>query len=477
MFETNPAPLGPGCQRTQTSQNKQLTAVILTPIAAGGVNASETNLSDNMACAPNNNYTQFNNTKNERSTYVNNDTIIMSKNTLKAISESTNQMIVNSISSMKSSSSQTAKINQKIEIVIKGVGGDVTVSDVSNKAEINMVNLAEISLDAFDNVKTDLADSILNEFKTNTNNESISTMDANLQTNIANDTKAIVDIKRATEIDQKKNSNLVGADPNPIPNNNTDANVNITQNTNLDNKDSYESSNKFIRDTNTERIMETHIKNAVTQNFTKESISQLSQYLEQNQNIKITIEDVGGNVLVNNIENATNVVLRQTLANKMNVGNAICNAAKKSMGIITDDTDISKNFQDSGLTNTTDLRNGLTSDVQMKSELKYKQTITQDTGLGSSTSSLACSFLPCIICIVCVLSFGVGGLTAAAAASGIASSESPTDKLQPGEEIDNSDSSNSTNSTESSDGMPNSSESLESIDSPGTSVGGYYYFD
>jgi len=474
----------PGCSRTANDNTSSSLAGVETQGlfgtgATAGLKTSSRNQSDQVMCNPDYKNSQINSTKNNRSSSVNNDTLIMSKNSLKSISESTNQMIVNSISSMKSNSSQTVEVLQNIKLKITGVAGDVTVKGIKNESNIEMVNLAEISLDAFDNIKTDLATSVLNSFKNNTNVESMNTLSANLETSAANQTDATLKLRNDSKVDKEQKTQFPAAAPNTVHPPNTSANVNIQQENYMENNEINNVSNRVVNDISTERIMETHINNSVTQNFTKESISQLSQYLKQNQNIEITIEDVGGNVSVTDISNATNIVLRQTLQNKMNVGNAIVNSVVNTMGLETDDGVASKSIQDAGLTSKTDLRNGITSKADLESTASYSEKVTQDLGFGcgSSGSSLIFFCIPCIICIVCVLSVGAGGLTATAAASGIASSESPTDKLQPGEEIDNSDSSNSTNSTESSDGMPNSSESLESIDSPGTSVGGYYYFD
>ena len=480
----NPPYPPPGCSRTASDNTSDTFAGVKATglfgtSASAGFGTSSRNKSDGIMCNPDFNNKQLNSTKNFRSSSVNNDTIIMSKNALKSMSESTNQMIVNSISSMKSSSSQTVKVSQNIEINVKGVAGDVNMKGIANKSTVELINLAEISLSAFDDVKTDLANSVLQEFKNNTNVESMNTMDANLQTAASNQADAAIDIKLKTKTEQEQKTQLPHASPGNMQTPNTSANVNLEQENFMENHEKTELSNKFISDISTERIMETHIHNAVTQNFTKESISQLSQYLEQNQNIKITIEDVGGNVNLENIENVTNIVLRQTLSNKMDVGNAIINSVKNTMELETDDTAATKNFQQSGLTSKTDLRNGITSDAKMSSTIENSQKMVQDFGFGSCGSCSLLSLLPSIICIVCVLSFGSGGMSLI---SSIASSESSSDKLQANEEIDDSDSSKSPGSSESSESIessvsPGSSDSSGSTEFKGTSVGGYYYFD
>jgi len=393
-------------------------------------------------------------TKNKRSSTIDANTLIMSKNTLKTISESTNQMIVNSITSTKSVASQNASIKQGIKIKIKGVAGDVTVKNIKNDAKIEMTNVAEITFSAFDNVRTDLANSVLQSFKTNTNQESMNTLSANLETSLANQTSAAIDLKSSTKINQQQETQMPMATAGTIAMPNTTANVKLDQTTVVDTEEATFLNQNYTNDMSIDRIMETHVNNAVTQNFTKESLSQLSQVLMLEQDIEIDIEGVGGNVSVEDISNVTNVVLRQTLSNTMNVGNSIANAVVNTMGIGTDDTQTTKNVSSAGLTSKTDLRNGLSSDSKITMENEYTQKITQDFGFGSCGSSMS-SCISCIVCIICILSCGLGA-AASAMPSGSESSETIITTSEPSEKSETSD-------------TPS--------DNVGTSVGGYYYFD
>jgi hypothetical protein len=203
--------------------------------------------------------------------------------------------------------------------------------------------------------------------------------------------------------------------------------------------------------------METHVKNAVTQNFTKESLSQLSQVIDSNQEIGISVEGVGGNVTITDIGNSSNIILRQTLSSTMNVGNAIVNTVKNTLGMSTDDAVTTKNISDVGLTSKTDLRNGNASSGDMTSKLDYKQTISQDFGMGSSGSSLS-SCISCILCVVCIVSSGLGA---------VMPDMSRTTEI------------NQISSESSGNSPPENKESTGSSEGEGegTKVGGFFYFN
>ena len=145
LVGSNPPPLGPGCSDEQTSSQQSLTAVLVLPFGAAGANASSNNQKRLVKCSPNYESNQVNDTSYTRSSEINGDTLIMSKNTLKAISESTNQMIVNSISSVESKASQNAEIEQTINITIRDVAGNVDASSIGNEANIDLQNLATMA--------------------------------------------------------------------------------------------------------------------------------------------------------------------------------------------------------------------------------------------------------------------------------------------------------------------------------------------
>jgi hypothetical protein len=235
------------------------------------------------------------------------------------------------------------------------------------------------------------------------------TMQADLETSIANQNDAAIKTKNETKVDQQQTTQIPHANPTAIIPHNTSANVHINQVTSNDITDSSHLSANYTNDISTDRTMETHITNAVTQNFTKESLSQLSQIVNSNQDIGIDVEGVGGSVTIRNIENSSNIILRQTMTSSMNVGNAVVQTLANTMALETDDAATTKNTEALGLTSKTDLRTGNAASGDMTTSLDYKQIISQDFGMGSCGSS-ASSCISCIICIVCILSCGLGAM-------------------------------------------------------------------
>jgi hypothetical protein len=397
----------------------------------------------------------------------------MNKSTLKAISESTNQMIVNSVTSTKAVATQNVAVNQKINIKVKDVAGDVTISNIKNVSTIDLNNIANISFSAFDNIRTDLANSVLQSFKSNTNNESMGQMELDLQTSIANQNDAAVTAQNETKVDQKKTTNLPSNDPMKIIPSNDNANISIKQKTSNDLLDITETNQNYQNEISMDKTIQTNINNAVTQNFTKESLSQLAQIINSNQDISIDVEGVGGNVSINDISNTSNIILRQTMTSSVNVGNAIVNSVVNSMGIITDDAVTTKNIADTGVTNKTDLRNGNTSTATLTNKLDYKQTISQDFGFGSCGSSMS-SCICCICCIVCILSCGLGGMTAMIPSGSEESSseeKSEEEKSEESSEEEKSEKPSSEEKSPSEEEKPSSEEIAQ--EDP---KGGYYYF-
>ncbi|NDB86179.1 MAG: hypothetical protein EB127_26305 [Alphaproteobacteria bacterium] len=289
--------------------------------------------------------------KYDRSTAVDKNTILINKNTIKAMSESVNQMIVNSITSTKSTASQNVSISQKIVINVKDVAGSVEIGNVGIDSKIELNNIANMSFSAFDNVRTDLANDVLQQFKSNVNQESMGQMQADLEQSIANQNDAAIKTKRETKIEQEQKTQLPAANPTAIVPINNDANVDINQVNSTDITDASYLSANYTNELSTDRVMETHVMNAVTQNFTKESLTQLSQIINSNQEININVEGVGGNVSVKDIKLQSNIILRQTLTSSMNVGTAVINAVSNTLGAQTDDSAITKNTESVGLTN------------------------------------------------------------------------------------------------------------------------------
>jgi hypothetical protein len=401
--------VGPGCKSViQANSSSTSGSASVGPISASATTASAS--SDNtMACAPTFATDQVTTTKYDRTTTVDKDVLLINKNTLKSISESVNQMVVNSITSTKSTSSQNVSINQTIEIKIRDIGGDLLIDGTTAEQTIDLTNIANMSFSAFDEVRTDLANDVLQQFKSNINQESMATMQADLEQSVANQNDAAIKSQLESKIEQVKTTQIPSSDPTKYIPTNDQANVHINQVTSTDVKDATHLSAGYTNEVETEKTIETHVMNSVTQNFTKETLTQLSQIINSTQKISIDVEGVGGNVTIKNTKLTSNVILRQTLASQMNVGTAVTNSVFNTLGAQTDDSVTTKNTNSLGLTNKSDLRSGNTAKGDMDSKLDFKQTISQDFGMGSCGSS-ASSCICCIICIVCILSSGLGAV-------------------------------------------------------------------
>jgi hypothetical protein len=457
--------VGPGCKSViQANSSSTSASLSLGPIAASGTNANAS--SDNtMACAPTFATDQVTTSKYDRTTTVNKDVLLINKNTLKSISESVNQMVVNSITSTKSTSSQNVSINQTIEIIVRDIGGDLLMDGTTQKQTIDLTNIANMSFSAFDEVRTDLANDVLQQFKSNINQESMAIMQADLEQSVANQNDAAIKSQLESKIEQEKTTQIPSADPTKFIPTNDQANVHINQVTTTDVKDATHLSAGYTNEVEIEKTIETHVMNSVTQNFTKESLTQLSQIINSTQKISIDVEGVGGNVTIKNTELTSNVILRQTLASQMNVGTAITNSVFNTLGAQTDDSVITKNTNSLGLTNKSDLRGGNTAKGDMDSKLDFKQTISQDFGMGSCGSS-ASSCICCIICIVCILSSGLGAVGGGGG----------------GEDYSNEEYEEENSSPQAAPTAPPAQAEPQIGTSVGgssesDSVGGYYYFD
>jgi hypothetical protein len=136
----------------------------------------------------------------------------------------------------------------------------------------------------------------------------------------------------------------------------------------------------------------------------------LIQDITNIQDISLGAAEVGGDCIIEDAENSTNIILRQTLSAKMNIGTAIVNSIKDQLGVQTDDSVANKNVQNTTQTSANDLRSGLTLESSLKSVQEYIQTITQQgNGLGSlgSLLSICCC---CSCCIISILSSGMGAI-------------------------------------------------------------------
>lgn len=460
---------GDGCSSTIEANSSSTSASGSVGFASASASTASSNSKNTIECAPHYRNNQASFTKFDRSTTVDKNTLLINKNAIKSISESVNQMVVNSITSNKSVSSQNVTLSQDISIKVKDVAKDVLIEGPSVSSNIDLTNIANMSFSAFDNVRTDLANDVLEKFKSNVNQESMATMQADLEQSVANQNDAAIKTINDAKIEQEQKTQVPAANPTAIIPHNTSANVDINQVTSNDISDASHLSANYTNEIDIEKTMETHVMNAVTQNFTKESLTQLSQIINLSQSISIDVEGVGGSVTIRDVSLVSNIVLRQTLSNVMNVGTAIVQTVANTLGTETDDSVTTKNTETLGLTSKSDLRTGNTSSGDMATKLDYKQTISQDFGLGSCGSS-ASSCICCIICIVCILSSGLGAVGGGMGSDGTGDDGMSDDGNKPGEYnyktgIDNRPV-----------GPDGQKIGTEVGGSSSESIGGYYYF-
>jgi len=425
-----PSP-GPGCTAVNTNNTScsAASAVVVAPfvgVSAGGVTSSA-NQAASAKCNPDYTVTQVNDNTLRNETTIDQGVTMMTKSTLQSISSATNQMIVNSITNTSSSATQSATITQSLAISLENCGGNAVIRDVSQTANINMEQISSMTLTAIDNVRTDLASSVLNQFNSNISDASKQTLSADMTSAVAAQNMSSYKADVQSTVSQEKKTQLPAADPIAPPSENLAANTNITQKNKTDVANVLKISAPFSSSITAEKVLQSSINNAVTQNFTKNTVNVLAQTLSLNQTLSIEAVNIGGDCTVENISQLANVAMRQTMTSKMDIGTAIVNSVQNSMGIKTDDSFVKDNLQDTKAITKNDLRSGNASISDMKSD----QTVTQKMeqymdGLGSSGSS-ASSCICCIICLVCILSCGLGGLSMSSETNITESSDSDSD--------------------------------------------------
>jgi len=437
----SPPTPGPGCTATNTNNTScsAASALVVAPfvgVSAGGVTSSA-NQSADVGCAPDYTVTQTNNNKILNSTTVDQSVMMMTKNSLTSISNATNQMIVNSITNTTSSASQSATVKQALSIKVDGCAGDLVISDINQTANIQMDQVSSMTLTAIDNVRTDLATSILDQFNSNVSNANKQTLNADMTSAVAAQNMSSYKADATSAITQTKKTDLPSADPAPLQPRNISANVHLTQTNNTDVTNAIKVTAPYTSSIDFSKTLQSSINNSVTQNFTKDTVNILSQTLSLSQSLNIDVANIGGDCTIKNINQTANIAMRQTMSSKMDIGTAITNSIQNSMGIKTDDSFASDNAQKTAATTVNDLRSGNTAVSDMKSSTSYVQSIEQHMdGLGSSGSSSS-SCICCIICIICILSSGLGGISLPSG-SDSSESESETDTSEKKDDSDSS---------------------------------------
>jgi hypothetical protein len=178
-----------------------------------GMQTSDTKAKNASSCPPNiNQKSSVANISNSLMS-VDQSTIIMNQSSLSSLSSSVNQMMVNSITSTTSSSTQNVNISQEMVININNVKGNVSVTNVSQNASVTATNSISMDLSAIDNVRTDLATNVLNQFAAASNTDSLNAAQASIEKEMAasNTTKNSLD--QQNKVSQTQTAQLA---TNPI---------------------------------------------------------------------------------------------------------------------------------------------------------------------------------------------------------------------------------------------------------------------
>jgi hypothetical protein len=236
------------------------------------------------------------------------------------------------------------------------------------------------------------------------------------------------------------------ATPAPLHPENLSANTTLNQTNAQSLNTAVNISAPYTSSVDFEKTLQSVINNSVTQNFTKDTMNILVQTLNLDQDLKINVSDIGGDCVIRNISQTANIMLRQTMSAKMDIGTSIINSITDILGISTDDAVANANVQKTALTKLNDLRSGNTSSSLQTSDQSYTRLIEQYMDTSGSSGSSASSCICCIICIVCILSSGLGGMSMPQNSNSESdSSESPDDSPDK-----SSDSSSARKSTDSS---------------------------
>jgi hypothetical protein len=233
-----------------------------------------------------NNITNTQRTNNISKTLMSVDqsTLIMNQSSLSSISSVVNQTVVNSMKTTMSSSSQNVNITQTIIIAVNNTGGDVNITGVRNKADVNCSNTISMNLSAIDDVRTDLSNELLNQFASSANTDALDQCNAAIQ----KDMEAANDVSNKLALDNRIAQNQAAQIPTAIPTQVIPpvpgANINNDQTTTNDATASTIITAPYTQSTNISRSIQSSILNSVTQNFTHETVTQLITAININQN-------------------------------------------------------------------------------------------------------------------------------------------------------------------------------------------------
>jgi hypothetical protein len=422
------------------------------------------NSTSGMTCPTNTENTTIQTNKAQNLTTIDNSVMIMNKNSLESISTSVNQMIVNSITNTTSSSSQNVNIQQKLNLKISGVKGNVTVDNINQTATIDLSNAINSDMSVINNVRTDLSNGIIQQFQNSTQAEQMSQASTDVENEIENMTASSVKQKNEINQEQTQQSDIPIAAPPPLQAPNNNSNIKNRSETSNDLTTSLVVGSPFNLTNSVERTIRTNIENSVTQNFTQNTVTQLMQAINLSQEMNIDLSSIAGNVVVSNLSQVANVQLRQVLSQKMDIGTAIVNQIKNDTGIKTDDEVAVKKTDIASMKNANGLRNSNTFSSDQDQSVSQKTSVTSGYGSMGSMGSIVMSCVCCII--LCVAAPMLGGMMPAPAEE--ETSEASTSSDEPPSEAAASEASTEAPASPDAVATPASSEAS------GTSVGGYY---
>lgn len=399
------SPNCPGGGGSNVSSASSVTAVVVTIVGGGGYNSADSKNSSSCPTNTENEIIQKNKTTNL--TTIDNSVMMMNRSSLTSMSSSVNQMIVNSITNTTTSSSQSVNITQNMNISVTGGGGTLVIDNLKQVATIDLSNSVSTDLSAVNNVRTDLANQILQEFKSGTQADLMSQASTEIETQIENQTAQSVIQKNLIKSTDKQESAILplatAAEPT-IPNMNS--NIKTKQLIENDLLTATTIGAPFSITNDIERTISTSISNSVTQNFTHNTVTQLMQAINLNQNMNIRVEDIAGNIVISNISQVANVQLRQVLSQKMDIGTAIVNGIQNGAGIVTDDNIAIKKSDINSIVNKNGVRNSSSFKSDQAQDITVDRTISTGGGSMPSSQSSGSSFssiFSSIFCIICCI--------------------------------------------------------------------------
>ena len=410
MFQAAEKCVTPNCPdgggNCVSSNNSSFAAKVQARAGLSGVDASAQmnmglNSQNASGCPPTIKTTQETTNIAKNLMSIDNSTLIMNKSSLTSISESINQMVVNSITKTSSSASQNVSLQQTMNIFIKGAKS-AKVTGNKQVITLDLSNSCNMTLSSFDDIRSDLATSVLNQFASASNTDALTEAEASIQTSIATANSAATKATDVKKIDQQQEAEIPVAAPATLFPPNTGANINSTQKTlnSAENTTIIASPYTQVNDIN--RTIQSSVLNSVTQNFTRETVTQLMQAVTASQTMNIRIEDIAGDVEVSNNEQLINMSLRQTLSQTMNIGTAIANSVKTTLGVSTDDAVIIKKRTSALAKQTTEMRTTNSSDITSDTSWDYSQSFKQlpvpYDNFGACIGSVLCIILCCISC-------------------------------------------------------------------------------